>query len=110
MEDITLFGKTYKWNKTDHGSSPYLDLQSMKLDDMKQLLEMIVLDDKGVTCFDHTDYGFVPLEPHCLECGHRLMNELVLYVSEFATHCNNDTDYCDCKGDKEIELATEGEK
>ena len=96
----------------------------MEENQLEELLkEIIVLDDKGVACFDKgrifgydTNCGeFVPIEPHCIECGCRLMNDNVLcafgYITVLADHCKNESDYCVCeeKGDKKIEQI-EGEK
>ena len=113
MQDITLFGKTYKWNKAECGSGQFLDLNSMEEDDFEELKKIIELDDKGVTCIDtgFDNDGCIPLEPHCIECGRRLINDNVLfafgYVTEFADHwgCKNESDYCVCeeKDDKKIE-------
>ena len=105
MQDITLFGKTYKWNKAECRSGLFLDVSSMEEDDLEELKKIIVLDDKGVTCIEHEEYGWIPLEPHCIECGCRLMM-FFGYVNEFADHCNNESDYCVCeeKGDKESVL------
>ena len=94
MEDIVLFGKTYKWNKGECGSGQFLDLRLMEENEMEELKKIIVLNDKGVTCFEHKEHGCIPLEPHCIECGRRLINDNVLfafgYVTEFVEHCKSD--------------------
>ena len=106
LEDITLFGKTYKWTKPDEcGSGRFLDLSSMEEDDLEELKKIIVLDDNGVACFEHEDYGWVQLEPHCIECGRRVMYDGFGYITKLV-YCENDFthyDHCYCEDDEESE-------
>ena len=108
--EVVLFGKTYKWNKAECGSCQFLDLRLMEENEMEELKKIIVLNDKGVTCFEHKEHGWIPLEPHCIECGRRLINDNVLfafgYVTEFADQCKNESDYCVCKRDEIKELCS----
>ena len=77
MQEVTIIDKVYQWSQVDEQgfpSAPYLDLATMPEEDMKTLLETVVLDDCGVSCLNHEEHGWVPLEPHCYECGHCFHN------------------------------------
>ena len=72
--------------------------------DYKNKVEMLEYDDKGVMCRYTEEDGWVPIEDHCVDCGHRCdacdceTNDAWVYPSEEEHHC--DENHCEkcCRG------------